>query len=152
MGQCSKSSQTPHRNPMNWLLGLSHFIGEEKWDRAEVTCPPGFESRIYTPNHDISTFPMLLSISTIPFQKTGAIHSFLWEADISTFAPHWTCACNLRFIVLIKPLNAQQTLWAPFFLLRNGLKVVKDNNAVESRFEPRHFWVKTMEFPFYCMP
>ena len=132
-GSVLRAHINPYSDLLNWLLGLSHFTDEEKWDMESLSnLPPEFESGMHTFQH----FPCsYLSVSTIPSRKTEAIYNFLLETHISKFVPHehvlatWNVLSWLSLSTLSKCYQPCLSCW------EIDSKWLKNSNSVESRFE-----------------
>lgn len=132
-GSVLRAHINPYSDLLNWLLGLSHFTDEEKWDMESLSnLPPEFESGMHTFQH----FPCsYLYVSTIPFRKTKAIYNFLLETHISKSVPHehvpatWNVLSWLSLSTLSKHYQPCLSCW------EIDSKWLKNSNSVESRFE-----------------
>ena len=117
-GSVLRAHINPYSNLLNWLLGLSHFTDEEKWDKdLNPEC-----------THLLCSY---LSVSAIPFQKTEAIYNFLWEIHVSKFVPHehvlvtWNV---LSWLSLSTPSKHYQPCLSCWEI---DSKWLKNNNSVE---------------------
>ena len=112
----------------------------------------GFESRMHAFQHFLCSY---LSVSTIPFQKTETIYTFLWETHVSKFVPHehvlatWNVLSWLSLSTLSKHYQPCLSCW------EIDSKWLKNNNSVEEKKKKKRFESGTsgskpsVEVPFY---
>ena len=119
-GSVLRAHINPYSNLLNWLLGLSHFTDEEKWDKdLNPEC-----------THLLCSY---LSVSTIPFRKTEAIYNFLWEIHVSKFVPHEhvLVTCNVLSWLSLSTLSKHYQPCLSCWEIDS--KWLKNNNSVERK-------------------